>query len=139
MMASFFLLAAGISGIAATSTLEVDVDGLRNSRGLIQACLTQDRSKFPDCGADPRAIREAVPAGSRRVVFAGVTPGEYAVTLFHDANANNRLDTVFGIPKEGFGFSRNPVIRFGAPRYDKVIIELPPGFTRLRVRLQYVL
>lgn len=139
MITSLLLLAAAIPGIATPSTLEVDVDGLRNSRGLIQACLTQDRAKFPDCGADPRAIRQTVPATSGRVVFAGVTPGEYAVTLFHDENANNRLDTIFGIPREGFGFSRNPIIRFGAPRYDKVVIELAPGFTRLRVRLQYVL
>ena len=113
--------------------------GLRNGRGVIQACLMHDRGKFPDCGRDPRAVRQTIKAGSAHLVFANVPPGDYALTLFHDENANNRLDTFLGIPKEGFGFSRNPVVRFGAPRYDKVNIELAPGLTRIRVRLQYLL
>jgi uncharacterized protein (DUF2141 family) len=130
------LLAA--SAQQATSTLEVDVDGLRNSRGVIQACLTQDRASFPDCGADPRAIRQTIKVSSPRLVFR-TPPGNYAITLFHDENANDRLDTLFGIPKEGFGFSRNPVVRFRAPRYDNVNIQLGPGLTRMRIRLQYLL
>lgn len=44
-----------------------------------------------------------------------------------------------GIPKEGFGFSRNPAVRFGAPRFEQVYIELGPGFTRTSVRMQYIL
>lgn len=128
-----------VSGQPATSTLEVYVDGLRNTRGFIRACLMQDRGKFPNCNADTSAIAATVAASSGRVTFAHVKPGIYAVTLFHDENANARLDTVLGIPKEGFGFSRNPVVRFGAPRYDKVSIELAPGYTRVRIRLQYLL
>lgn len=135
---STMFLAVMTAVSAATSTLEVDVDGLRNGRGVIHACLTQDRARFPNCGADPHALRRTFKPGEP-LVFDGVAPGDYAVTLFHDENANAKLDTIFGIPKEGFGFSRNPVVRFGAPRYDKVNIRLAPGFTRVRVRLQYLL
>jgi uncharacterized protein (DUF2141 family) len=101
--------------------------------------LTQDRSQFPNCGRDPHAILKTFDARSRRLMFTGVRPGNYALTLFHDANSNNKLDTVLGIPREGFGFSRNPVVRFSAPRYDQVNIELPAGLTRVEVRLQYLL
>lgn len=139
MLATMIFSGMAIGSMTSASTLEVDVDGLRNSRGVIQACLMQDRSKFPNCGADPAAIRQTVSASAARVIFVRVTPGNYAVTLFHDENANRRLDTVLGIPREGFGFSRNPVVRFGAPRYDTVNIEIAPGFTRIRVRLQYLL
>ena len=138
-MAPLILTVLAIIGTASASTLEVDIDGLRNSRGVIQACLTRDRVHFPNCGADPAAIRQTVNAHAGRVVFVGVTPGGYAVTLFHDENANQKLDTVLGIPREGFGFSRNPVVRFGAPRYDTANIEIAPGFTRIHVRLQYLL
>lgn len=131
------LLAAAVHPPA--STVEVEVTGLRNGRGVIHACLMRDREKFPDCGRDPRALRQTIKAGSAHLVFANVPPGDYALTLFHDENANDRLDTFLGIPKEGFGFSRNPVVRFGAPRYDKVNIELTPGLTRIRVHLQYLL
>jgi uncharacterized protein (DUF2141 family) len=125
--------------VAPQGSIEVDVEGLRNTRGLIHVCITQDRRHFPDCTGDPRAITRTVPANIRQLRFSEIAPGRYAITLFHDENANQRLDRLLGIPREGFGFSRNPVIRFGAPRFDSVDIELGPGFTRTPVRVQYLL
>lgn len=122
-----------------TAMLEVDLDRVRSARGLIQACVMQDPANFPNCGADPHARRLVVKAGSPTLSFEGLAPGEYAVALFHDENSNGRLDTLLGIPREGFGFSRNPTVRFGAPRYDRVDIRLAPGLNRVRVRLQYLL
>ena len=37
-------------------------------------------------------------------------------SLLHDENENSKLDTMLKIPKEGFGFSRNPAIRMGPPK-----------------------
>lgn len=119
--------------------LEVDVEGMRNSRGLLHVCITQDRSAFPDCRSDPTAHRQTTAATDRSLHLNGLEPGRYAVTLFHDENANHRLDKLLGIPREGFGFSRNPKLRMGPPRYDSVDIELRRGLTRTRVRMQYLL
>jgi len=124
---------------AETSTLEVDLDSLRNQRGVIEACLTQDRYHFPDCKADPHSIKQTVRSDAGRLLFTGLPPGDYALALFHDENGNARFDTMLGIPREGFGFSRNPAVRFGAPRFDRVSMRLAPGYTRIRVRLQYLL
>jgi uncharacterized protein (DUF2141 family) len=34
--------------------------------------------------------------------------GEYAISLYHDVNGNNKLDTgLYGIPVEGYGFSNH--------------------------------
>ena len=124
---------------APAAMLIIDIGRLRNSRGAVHACLSRDPSHFPDCKADAAALRQSVPAGTRELRFTGFQPGRYALTLFHDENNNQRLDTMLGIPREGFGFSRNPTIRFGAPRFEQVSIELPTGFTRLSVRMQYLL
>ena len=121
------------------ATLVVDIGRLRNSRGAVHACLSRNPKHFPDCRADPAALRQSVQAGTRELRFTGFQPGRYALTLFHDENNNQRLDTMLGIPREGFGFSRNPTIRFGAPRFEQVSIELPIGFTRQSVRMQYLL
>lgn len=121
------------------SSLQVDVTGLRDTRGAIHGCLTREPSHFPDCKSDPAALMQTAPASARKLTFRGVPPGQYALAIFHDANANRKLDTFMGIPREGFGFSRNPTIRFGAPRFEKVSIELAPGFARTTVRLQYLL
>jgi len=134
-----YLLLLAFAGAEPASTLDVEFRGLRNAKGLVHVCLTQDRAHFPACEKDPHAITATAPAASGHAVIAGFRPGTYAVTLFHDENANNKLDTMMGIPREGFGFSRDAVIRFGPPRYDKVAINISPGIARLRVRLQYLL
>ncbi|WP_395622069.1 DUF2141 domain-containing protein [Sphingomonas daechungensis] len=128
-----------LSAATPTATVEVDLTALRNSHGTIHACMTRNPAFFPNCKKDPEALKQSVPANVRRLEFTGVPAGRYALSVFHDENANQKLDTLVGIPKEGFGFSRNPVIRFGPPRFDKVSIELPSGFTRTSVRMQYLL
>lgn len=119
--------------------LTIDIQGIRNARGVVHACLTRNPAHFPDCRADPGALRQTVPADSHIIHFSGFAAGEYALTLFHDENNNQRLDTVLGIPREGFGFSRNPAMRFGAPKFRQVVIPLMPGLTRQTVRMQYLL
>ena len=65
--------------------------------------------------------------------------GAYAVSVFHDENRDRNLNTFLGIPREGFGFSRNPRVRFGAPRFDAVVMSFADGFTPLAIRMQYLL
>ena len=69
----------------------------------------------------------------------GLASGAYAVSLFHDENGNGRLDTILGIPREGFGFSRNPPIRFGPPRFDAARFAVTSGEAAQQVRLKYLL
>ena len=128
-----------ISSTPPMASVEVDLTAVRSTRGSIQACMTRSATHFPNCKTDPDALRRTVPASIRQLQFKDVPAGRYAVSVFHDENANQKLDTLVGIPKEGFGFSRNPVIRFGPPRFNKVSIEFPPGFTRTSVRMQYLL
>lgn len=141
MLSSASLLIALISASpnGEPATFEIQVEGLRNSRGLVHVCATRNRDHFPDCRGDPAAYRQTVQASQRQLRLAGLPPGRYAISLFHDQNSNARLDTFLGVPREGFGFSRNPVIRFGAPKFDSVDIELTPGFTRMSIHMQYLL
>ena len=119
--------------------LDVDIERLRNARGAIHACLTGNSRFFPDCRKDPAALKQTIPATARQLSFTGFAPGTYALTVVHDENLNHKLDTTLGIPREGFGFSRNPVVRFGAPKFRQVDIKLGSGFTRASVRMQYLL
>ena len=74
---------------------------------------------FPECGAvgvkRTLAIRQRMAA----TTLTGITPGTYAIAVFHDENSNGRLDTMLGIPREGFGFSNNPPLRPRAPRFSE--------------------
>ena len=133
----FFLLAAAAA--PAGSELEVRIDRLRNDRGQLHLCLTREARHFPDCGKDPNASKRTIATAAGPIRFTGLPPGDYALSIFHDENRNGRLDTLVGIPREGFGFSRNPVVRFGPPRFDQVRLNLRSGFTRETVRMQYLL
>ena len=135
VLAAVFLAGAD----APPAELDVLIDGVRNTRGLLHLCVTANPRFFPDCSSDRSALKRSVFAVSKAVRLGDIAPGRYAVTVFHDENSNHKLDMTFGIPREGFGFSRNPKVRFGPPRYRQVDIELRPGLARHTVRMQYVL
>lgn len=122
-----------------TADIEISIETLRNRKGDVHLCLTRRPAHFPDCKSDPRAVTRSAPAATGPIRISGLAPGGYAVSVFHDENRNRKLDMLIGIPREGFGFSRNPVVRFGAPKFRQVLIDLRPGFTRATVHMQYLL
>ncbi len=49
-----------------------------------------------------------------------IPKGLYAIALYQDTNANEKLDTnFFGIPKEPYAFSNNKKPGFAAPSFEK--------------------
>jgi uncharacterized protein (DUF2141 family) len=134
--------AAGLVAAAAAPApgVEVRIEKLRSERGLVHLCLTARPATFPDCAKDGEAITRTVPArGGGPVSFGGLAPGEYALAIFHDENGNKKLDTFLGIPREGFGFSRNPAVRFGAPKFGQARFEVSGGIALVTIRMQYLL
>ena len=121
------------------SALEVRIDGLRTTKGMLRLCLTRNAAHFPDCGGDPAATKISVSAGTDPILVQGLQPGAYAISAIHDENANGKLDSLFGIPREGFGFSNNPTIRFGAPSFNAARFTLTGGEKVETIRMKYLL
>jgi uncharacterized protein (DUF2141 family) len=143
-----FILAAGLylapQGVLAEPadgvTVTVHISGLRNTRGLIQACLTARAQTFPECDKDPHSLRLTVPAHDGPVlVFRHVMPGSYAVSLFHDQNGNGRLDKTMGMPNEGYGFSRDAPVQFGPPKFDAAKVLVGASDLTLPIKVRYIL
>ena len=138
-MAALALLVA-LGGAASPGTVDADIQGLRSARGQILVCMTTRPDRFPECQKDPAARRMTVAANKAgELHFTGLPTADYAIALVHDENGNNRLDTVMGIPREGFGFSRNPAIRFGPPKFDAARFAVGSGTTNETVRVKYIL
>ena len=126
--------------VVATATLEVNIDGLRNMKGNVLVCVTANPRFFPDCGKDPRSRRANVPANhSSQVLFADLDPGTYAVALVHDENSNSKMDMAVFLPKEGFGFSRNPVVMAGPPKFKAAAFAVEDANVSQRVKMKYML
>jgi uncharacterized protein (DUF2141 family) len=72
------------------------------------------------------------------MTFDNLPRGDYAVAVFHDENMNGRLDkNIFGIPKEGYGFSNNPKKSMGPPKFTDVKFQLSQPEKALEIKLLY--
>ena len=141
--ASKLLLAAASLAVpmapALAAPLNLTLQGLRNGSGQVRICLTRHQAYFPDCSRDPQAVRRSIGAGEAARLSIDAPPGDYALSVVHDQNGNGRLDTFLGVPREGFGFSRNPAIRMGPPRFRDTRFTLPDEGTSFAVRIRYIL
>ncbi|MBB4838052.1 MULTISPECIES: DUF2141 domain-containing protein [Sphingomonas] len=133
------LLGAGSPAAETGGPLEIEMTGLRSAKGVVRLCLVQDPGDFPDCRDGRGALKRTLPAANPRIRLEGLPVGDYAIAVIHDANGNSKLDTMLGIPREGFGFSRNPAIRFGPPRYKDARFTLGADAQRQQVRIRYLL
>jgi uncharacterized protein (DUF2141 family) len=131
-------MASMLVGAAPIGRLDVAVDKLRSAKGLIRVCLTANPANFPACVDDADAITRNVPAGTRGMRFDGLPHGSYAIAVIHDENANAKLDTLAGIPREGFGFSRNPAIGFGPPHFAAAKFAVAGDAEIQRIRMRYI-
>lgn len=55
---------------------------------------------------------------SKTIIIDNLPKGEYALSIYHDENSDNKCNLSFiGIPKEAYGFSNNIKPKFSAPSY----------------------
>jgi uncharacterized protein (DUF2141 family) len=115
-----FLAANYANNLAAQGTISVKISNLRNDKGHCIVCLYNNERSFRDKNGTPVKCISVVPKdGMAEVAFANVLADTYAVMVIHDANDNGKFDTNFlGIPKEGYGASRNNLPFAAAPRFD---------------------
>lgn len=137
-IAAAALLLAG--GAARATDLEIQIQGLRNTNGTVELCLTRSPAHFPDCTGAPGMVSRTVRAAEAGSVWLrGLPPGDYAISVIHDENGDGRLNTFLGIPREGFGFSRNPRMRMGPPRYEQCRIAVTGASMREAIQIKYLL
>lgn len=109
-------------------------------KGNVLVCVTANPKFFPDCSKDPKSYRAKVAArDAANVSFAGLSQGTYAVALLHDENGNSKMDMAVFLPKEGFGFSRNPAIVTGPPKFKAAAFAVEGDEVSQRVKMKYML
>ena len=121
-----------ILGIAilATSTffaqnhkIEVEIKGFKNDKGAAMIGLYNTEDSFMRTGI--KSAKTIVKNKKTYAVFTNVPAGTYAISMFHDENANGKIDRNFvGIPKEGYGTSNDAKGFMGPPKYEDAKFEL---------------
>jgi uncharacterized protein (DUF2141 family) len=123
-MLSASLSIAAFSSIANAAQLDVTFKHVEKSEGYLLVALYNSPGSYNGEAKPVQVVR--VPATSEKVnhIFEELENGTYAIKLYHDANNNGEMDTnMFGIPKEGYGFSNN-VGRFGEPSFAKAAFNV---------------
>lgn len=122
------------------NTVQVTVDNVRNSKGLITAVLySDDPDTFLKSGAKLDRIRVEATEGETVLCLEAPANGRYSVALYHDENGNRKFDRDFlGIPTEGYGFSQNPGFRFGKPDLEETLFTIENPVTSLTVSILYL-
>jgi uncharacterized protein (DUF2141 family) len=115
-----FLLGLSVSMAApnaqAADRISVPVSGLRNDEGVVRCGLYAAPGAFPKAGQESLGVIARIQGGQATCVFNGLKPGTYAVAAFHAENNEAQMQYgLFGRPKQGYGFSRNPPSNMGAP------------------------
>ena len=125
---------------ALSASIDLAITGLRSEKGNVLVCLSANPEYFPDCTEDKKARKLKVSAThAASIQIAGVKPGIYAVALIHDENANGKMDLRLFLPSEGFGFSRNPRIGMGPPKFKSAQFNVGADDERYDVRMKYIL
>lgn len=129
----------GCTGPASSTWLNVIVENVRNSNGLVAVTLYADNSrKFLIKHGSLYVGRADAHAGTTRTCIFVPQPGIYALALYHDENADRKFDrTTIGLPAEGYGFSNNPSTLAGLPSFRSVRLAVPRAGLTARVQMKY--
>jgi uncharacterized protein (DUF2141 family) len=119
-----FLIPESAAG-AGDAELTIPISTVRNGRGTLFVALYREGTWLIP-GRYVTAQRVQAHAGTVHARFAGIPRGRYGVAVFHDENDNRKVDTnVLGLPKEGYGFSRNsPLLR--KPKFNEIAVNAQP-------------
>ena len=118
--------------------LTVQVDAIRSGEGTIRIALHDGPDGFPG-EREPIAVQSvAAQTGSVRIIFAGLPPGEYATTLFHDENNDGELAVnIVGMPTEGLAFSNDATGSFGPASFEDASFAMPSGNLAIITTVSY--
>ena len=109
----------------AADQCEADIAQIRvtvnnvGSGGILSVELYHDPDNFLNKKGRTRRIRIPATEELHKVCFNIEQQGVYAVAAYHDVDGNRKLKKRWNMmPKEPFGLSRNPKLKFGFPKFS---------------------
>jgi uncharacterized protein (DUF2141 family) len=137
-ISAVLLVFFGLSNMLyAQSQLEIVVKNIKNDKGNVRVGIFNNKETFLEKALYGKVVQAST--GELTVLFENIPPGKYAVSIIHDENKNDELDSgMFGIPKEGFGFANDAMGSFGPPGFEKASITVETGKRTITITLRYL-
>lgn len=109
--------------------------GLRSDDGRMLCFLQPSADTWPDSFV--RWTRASIEGGEARCTFAGVEPGTYAISSFHDENADGRLEMLLGFLRREGAATSAPASTRGAPSFADAAFAYPGGDLEVGGEVRY--
>lgn len=120
--------------------LNVTVENLRNSKGLVLFAIYNKDGSIPDENFEKyyKIQKEKIIDNRAETNFKDLPEGTYAVSILHDENENSKIDKGFLLPKEGIGFSNITKIGItNKPNFQKASFELKKD-SKITIKIIYM-
>ncbi|NBY26807.1 MAG: DUF2141 domain-containing protein [Betaproteobacteria bacterium] len=124
---------------AQAADLTVVVSNITSNAGNVMV------GPFDSAAAFPKTVTQGVLAaatgrdatGRMTLVLRDLTPGTYAVSAYHDLDANGQLNNnMMGLPVEPYGFANNARGSFGPPSFQAASVALPTQGLAIELKVQ---
>ena len=110
--------------------LKVIVTNIKTHKGAIQIGIFNNSKSFLKEGKEYKGLTKTVKDDTVIFTFKDLDKGDYAVSLFHDVNSDQKCNLNFiGIPVEPYGFSKNFKPKLSKPSFNDCKITVNANST----------
>lgn len=118
-----------VNNIVNAASINITVTNIKNTKGVVRIGIIKKAEDFPYDAFVGKKV--PISGDSVNAKFTGLAPGEYAISVHHDENRNDKLDkNVLGAPLEGYCFSNNVKALVVPPKFKYVKFILDTSFSQ---------
>ena len=108
-----------------TASIRVGVSQISQIKGTVKWALYDNEKAYEQRTPAVKSGSISVTGESLTWEVTGLTPGPYALAIYHDVNNNGVLDLNFlGVPKEPYAFSGTSSSKWLPPSFDKAAVQV---------------
>jgi len=121
--------------------IELTISNIRRQKGIMLIGLFNSEIGYPDKPLVSYCLaKDTISQGKLKLFIPLKQCGPIGLSILDDENENGRMDYIFKIlPKEGYGFSNNPVVKSrNALSFEKTSVMFTGGKLAINIRMVYI-
>lgn len=137
---NFSIIFTCISLVALSQSLTIEFDNIRNDQGFLIVTVYPSEDIWLDDIDELEHVfpKENIVDGKMSVTMHDMQAGQYGVAMMDDEDGDGEMRYNFiGMPREGYGFSRNYKVKLSKPDFEECVLEFKND-TTIRITVQYM-